>query len=98
MVESDDKKNLVETVKTNLMENGMQRRVPFSNDNYQVNLDPEKQQMKIVKRGQATIALKASNLPQSTRQKDRGRSPYESGPQNDGEEYFSDGGSTQFNF
>jgi len=63
IVEATDKNNLIESVKTNLIENGLQRRVPFSNDNYQVTVDAEKQQLKIAKRGQATIAFKATNLP-----------------------------------
>ena len=37
--------------------------MPLSNDNYQVTVDTDKQQMKISKRGQATIAMKATNLP-----------------------------------
>ena len=63
IVEAADKSNFIESVKTNLIENGMQKREPYSNDNYQVNVDPDKQQLKIIKRGQATIAVKATNLP-----------------------------------
>lgn len=32
--EEMDKKDLIDTVKTNLMENGMNKNAPFSNDNY----------------------------------------------------------------
>ena len=63
IVEAADKNNFIESVKTNLIENGMQKREPYSNDNYQVNVDPDKQQLKIIKRGQATIAVKATNHP-----------------------------------
>ena len=56
--ENVDKDTLVRTVKTNIIESGAQRREPFSNDNYHVTVDPSKEQMKITKRGQATIAMK----------------------------------------
>ena len=60
--EEMDKKDLIETVKTNMMENGLNKKAPVSNDNYSVTVNTEKQQMKISKRGQATVAMKTPNL------------------------------------
>jgi len=34
LVEAADKNNFIESVKTNLIENGVQKRATFSNDNY----------------------------------------------------------------
>jgi hypothetical protein len=82
------------------MENGLQRRAPYSNDNYQVTVDAEKQQLKIAKRGQATIAFKATNLPKrepvSHMNNQRSTSPKSVFEQK--EDYVSDATSTQFNF
>ncbi len=61
--EHAEKQDLIDSVKTNLIENGMSKRVQFSNDNYKVTVDAEKQSMKIAKRGQATIAMKKVELP-----------------------------------
>ena len=41
--EAADKIDIIESVKNNLIENGMQRRVPPSNDSYQVTVDADKQ-------------------------------------------------------
>ena len=54
---------LIQNVKTNVIESGAQRREPFSNDNYQIVVDPTKEEMKIAKRGQATINMKVNDLP-----------------------------------
>ena len=54
---------MIQSIKTNIIESGAQKREPLSNDNYQVIVDPAKEQMKIAKRGQATIAMKVSDLP-----------------------------------
>ena len=46
--EANDKIELIESVKTNMIEaGGVQRNMPFSTDNYKVTVNPEKQQMKI---------------------------------------------------
>ena len=58
-----DKRDLIDSVRTNIIEKGMQNQVAFSGDNYQVQFDPDKKQMKISKRGQATIAMKGVDLP-----------------------------------
>ena len=82
--------------------------MPLSNDNYQVTVDTDKQQMKISKRGQATIAMRATNLPNamnSTRKNPHHSSQSPKSASNGGEilpsegcgkEMISDGDSTQF--
>ena len=40
--ENAEKEGYIHTVRSNLAENGMQRAVPFSNDNYQVTVDAGK--------------------------------------------------------
>ena len=93
---------MIESVKNNLIENGMQRRGPLSNDNYQVTVDADKQQMKISKRGQATIAMKASNLPTSMASSRKNPHHSSHSPKstagvhfpNEGKEIISDGEST----
>ena len=55
--EENDKQDLIESVKTNLLESNVQRRVPFSTENVQVTVDTEKQKMKVAKRGLASIDI-----------------------------------------
>ena len=63
--EENDKKGLIESVKTNILESGMSRRVNQSNENVQVTVDKSKQKIQIDGRGQPCISIKAENLPRT---------------------------------
>ena len=68
VVEESDMEKLKSAVKMEMIKNNVQSKVPLQSDNYQVEIDEEKQQMRIQKRGNGGLALKAKTQGVQRRQ------------------------------
>ena len=62
LVADKEKAEFVETVKTNLLEQGVDVKVKPGNDNVQVTVDTTKQTLKVTKRGASSIQVKADGV------------------------------------